>query len=439
MIFRKITSLALIVAMIAVMLVACKPAVNNKKPNGSSSNNNPTTSQNGKATYRVTIIDVNGKPATSGVVVKFMKNGEQEAMEIVNTSGVAAKELDKGDYTVELLFTNQDIQYHYDQTDMTLSKTKTELTINLYMMQSDAAVSLYDGEYTAYPISTGNTYVTLKPGRNYFLYNPVESGEYELFTTNGAYRVGNYGSAHFIRDYDPGYVEEINGSAISVSSNMIDPENSIVVGVDNPTNEDVQTVLHIVRKSEYIDTSVPKRDYLTKHSLQAWKLPAGAQISQFDISASTAYQFVLDDQGFYHLNTVDGPLVVVFLGKEAESYMPYLASYDTILKNTRVAAYFKNEDGTWDHCEDYSTCLQEYIGVFNETNNTYTGGCIDHDSGLYPLTEDLKYIIQQHGAFSGWWDADGESYIFDGTVVNEENAWLFMCGYLTIPSENTNL
>lgn len=428
--FKRMMSLALAVAMIAVMLAACAPAQNNTQPNVNNPGNSSSTTQTGKTTYRVTVINVDGKPATSGVVVKFMQNGEQAGMELVNSTGVAAKELEKGDYTVELMFTNQDIQYYYDQTDLSLTKNKTEITIELLMKQGDTPETFYDGEYSAYPISTGKTYVTLKPGRNYFLYTPAMAGEYELVTTNFTYKVGNYGSVYFIQEYDPGYNEEINGTTLSIAPGMVDPEAKMVIGVDNPGTEDVQTVLHIARKGDYIDPSVPKRDYMTKHNLAAWTLPAGAQVMKFNIGAAAPYELVLDDQGFYHLNTVDGPLVVVFLGEKAQDYLTYLAPYDTILKNTSVKAYFKNEDGSYSHCEDYSACLQDYIGVFNEADSTYSGGCIDRESGLYPLTEDLKYIIQQHGAFSGWWDADGEGYIFTDTTVNEENAWLFMCGYL---------
>ena len=59
------------------------------------------------------------------------------------------------------------------------------------------------------------------------------------------------------------------------------------------------------------------------------------------------------------------------------------------------------------------------------------GGCIDHETGMYTLTQDLMYIIQQHGNYSGWWDNSDERYIFEGIAVNKENAWLFMCAYLT--------
>ena len=60
----------------------------------------------------------------------------------------------------------------------------------------------------------------------------------------------------------------------------------------------------------------------------------------------------------------------------------------------------------------------------------------DEQSGVYPLTEDLMYIIQQQGAQAGWFDETGVGYLFkdkDGNKVigiNNEISWLFMCRYL---------
>ena len=53
----------------------------------------------------------------------------------------------------------------------------------------------------------------------------------------------------------------------------------------------------------------------------------------------------------------------------------------------------------------------------------------------YPLTEDLKYIIQQRGEYVGWWDIENNGYMFKDangnnmTNINAEIAWLFMCCY----------
>ena len=80
---------------------------------------------NGMANYQVKVLDGQGKPMTSGVIVKFLQNGEQVAMQPVNGEGIAAKELAKGDYTVELTFTSSDMSGHYDTTATTLSADKT--------------------------------------------------------------------------------------------------------------------------------------------------------------------------------------------------------------------------------------------------------------------------------------------------------------------------
>ena len=62
---------------------------------------------------------------------------------------------------------------------------------------------------------------------------------------------------------------------------------------------------------------------------------------------------------------------------------------------------------------------------------------IDEENGVYPLTEDLKYIVQQRGDHSGWFDADENTYLFkdvNGIAVpgsNAEISWLFMCCYIS--------
>ena len=61
----------------------------------------------GTANYQVKVLDGQGKPLTTGVIVKFVQDGQQVAMQPVNGEGIAVKELAKGNYTVELVFTNE--------------------------------------------------------------------------------------------------------------------------------------------------------------------------------------------------------------------------------------------------------------------------------------------------------------------------------------------
>ena len=435
MTFRKIASLALAVLMLCSVLCACTDTPATTGPTTTVSTaptTQPTEPKPETLMYQVAVYGADGLPATSNVIVKFLQDGADPVMQNTNEEGVAQKELPKGSYNVELMFLDGK-SYYYDSSDMTLNETKTQLTINLCLAQSTEGETVYaDGdEYTAYPLRTGNTYVTLKPGRNYFLYLPDVAGEYDFFTGNNVYKVGYYGGEHYIMSQDAGKEGPNNGTHVSISAGMVSPNNAFVIGVDNPGTEDVETVLYVQRVSDYIDTSIPKTTYKTTHALTPWTMPAGKQIKKFDITSAMPVKLVRDDAtGYYHLNTVTGPLVVVFLGEKAADHNSYLAPYDTILKNVGVTAYFKNDEGKIDRGEVYTNCLQDYIGIYDENTKAYTGGCIDRNSGLYPLTDDLMYIIQNHGAYSGWWDETDTRYIFGDTKVNVEKAWLFMCGYL---------
>ena len=61
---------------------------------------------------------------------------------------------------------------------------------------------------------------------------------------------------------------------------------------------------------------------------------------------------------------------------------------------------------------------------------------MDRATGLYPLTDDLMYIIQQNGDHQGWWDPEGANYLFKDAngnkdlSINIDIAWLFMCVYM---------
>jgi hypothetical protein len=104
------------------------------------------------------------------------------------------------------------------------------------------------------------------------------------------------------------------------------------------------------------------------------------------------------------------PLVLARLAEPNQ----YLDSFKTILDNTAIRRYFFEADGTFIRKEEYSNCVLEYLQY------------VDEDAGVYPLTEDLMYIIRQHGDYAGWYDKDGQNYLFDGEEVLEGNGWMFL-------------
>lgn len=378
-------------------------------------------------TYKVTVMDALGTPYTTGVVVRFLQNGEQKAMQVVGENGVAEKTLPTGEYTVELKFTADADEYYYDNAGLTLSADKTELTVTL-SHKAKESVTLYASskEHAAYRVDTGSTYVDLAAGeRNYYLFTPTEAGTYEFSVSDPSAVIGYYGAPHFVQEMSAAEVVD-NKFTISVSASMIGTSNTgttvIVIGVDTGDND--HCLLNIQRTGDPAWTieDEPWMIYEPKAELAPYKLPAGATIGEFDLTAATdTYKLVLDEtDGCYHLNSADGPLVLVRLGEDSK----YLASFKTILENSGVVKYFFDENKTFVKKESYSECLLKYIEN------------MDEDTGMYPLTEDLKYIIQQRGEYSGWFDPENSLYLFKDANgvnipgINPEIVWLFMCCYI---------
>ena len=412
---RKSAALALAMLLcIAMMLAACGEQA-------------PAANGAAEAEYKVTVVDALGKPYTEGVIVRVLSGGEQVAMQVVDASGSFTKTLATGDYTVELMFTGDASEYHYDQSDLSLSADKTELQIVLSHTPTAEPHTLYvdGGEVLAYPVAEGGTYVSLTAGeRNYFLFTPTVAGTYKFSAGAEVESIGYYGAPHFVQSENVAEVVD-DTVVISVSASMIGTGNTgtsvFVIGVDAGSAESCILTVERTGEAEWNLADEPWSVYQTTAKLAPYTLPDGAAIREFDITAPTdTYKLVLGSDGFYHLDSADGSLVLVSLGKDVN----YLDCFKTILDYTGVNRYFFDDNGDFVKKESYSECLLEYFNY------------MDEKSGLYPLTEDLKYIIQMEGADSGWFDPDGAMYLFvddNGNQVagiNNEISWLFMCRYL---------
>lgn len=379
----------------------------------------------GEKEYKVTVKDALGNPY-SGVVVQFYKDGAQEAMQVVDPStGVATKKMAAGDYTVKLQFTDNAEGYYYKEEGLTLSADKTELDVVLAKAVADKGITLYaGGEYEAHAVGVGCTYVELTTGeRNYFLFTPSEAGTYEFSVADGAdVTIGYYGAPHFVQGQSA--AELVDGKfTVSVSASMISTGDTgttvLVIGVDSEKATECVLGIQRIGDAAWNVADEPWIIYEETAKLSKYTLPAGTNLNEFDLTAAS-YNLVYNEaDGFYHMNSADGPLVYVHLTEDSK----YLASFKNILDRSGVNRYFYNANGEFEKKVSYSECLLKYID------------CADEATGVYPLTEDLKYIIQQRGEYVGWWDKNSQQYLFvdaNGNPIlgiNSEIAWLFMCCY----------
>lgn len=389
----------------------------------------------GEDGYVVSVVDGTGNPYTSGIIVRILKDGEQVSMEVIGEDGTVRPELEDGEYTVELKFTDSESVYYYDTDNVTLSKENPRLEIVLAKSLDSEPQQLFayslkqqaNADCNAYPIGAGSTFVALESGeRNYFLFTPNEAGTYQFSVNDAEVVLGYYGSPYFVQQFSAAELAEDGSFTVSIKAGMIGTGNTgttvMVIGID--AQEAAQCTLNIERigDPEWTVEDEPWQTYMPTAELAPYVLPAGASIQEFDLTASTdTYDLVYNEaDGFYHLDSADGPLVLVRLGKDGK----YLDSFKTIVDHSGVNKYFYDENGEFLKKEDYTQCLTEYFGY------------MDEESGVYPLTEDLKYIIQMRGDYSGWFDPEHGLYLFkdeNGELIpgiNNEISWLFMCCYL---------
>lgn len=380
-------------------------------------------SDSGTASYQVKVLDGQGKPLTSGIIVKFLKDGQQIAMQPVNGEGVAAKELDKGDYTVELTFTDSKISGHYDKAAAVLSADKTSLELSLILAlgtESDELV-VNDEAYIAYYVNAGSTYVPVTSSvRNYFIFTPTEAGTYRISVDNSDIKVGYYGGVHFVQSQSAVDVID-NTVTLSISESSLG--GNYVIGLDG-IDADTHAVLSIIRTGNPTVTisDQPWTTYNTTHTPAPYTLNLnGKTLKYIDIMGKTEDAKVVynNADGYYHFGTADGPIVLMHLGKKA----PYV-SLQTVIEGdglgggSPIREYFFDGNGTalenFIKKEDYTDILRKYFEN------------MDADAGVYPLTKDLEYIIKN--GCHGWWEKDDPDYIF--TDCNPEIGWMFALCYV---------
>ena len=415
--------LGILLLTMCLMLGACGGETTAEPTSGSN-----TTSE---LEYRVTVVDGAGTPYTTGVIVQFMQNGQKVALQTVDGNGVAAKTLAKGDYTVELMFTGNAEDYFYEKEGLTLSADQTQLQVVLAQtLKAETQTLFVSGkEYTAAYVQTGSTHVELSTeNRNYFLFAPSVAGTYQFAVSDPAAQVGYYGAPHFVQEANVAEMVD-GGFTMSISTSMIGTGGSgttvLVLGVDAGEADNCVLTIERIGEPEYNVAEEPWTIYQATVAISSYKLPEGTNLMSFDLTAPTdTYKLVLNEtDGFYHLDSADGPLVLAQIGNTSEE-TDHLPPFETILEKQGIRRYFFADNGDFLKKEEYSECVLKYIEN------------VDEKSGLYPLTADLMYIIQQQGTQAGWYDTESAGYLFldqDGNKVigiNNEISWLFMCRYL---------
>ena len=384
----------------------------------------------GETEYSVKVTDAIGSTYGKDTIVIFCDGDNEVAKQICDENGVAKKKLAAGEYTIKVTSTDKDVSYYYKETKVTASQKEVEVLVSNVITAEPEILYIIDEEHDAYYVNAGCTNVKLAAGeRSYFLFVPTVQGTYEFsVVSDSKTEIGYYGAPHYVWETHAAEDPVVDGKfTMNITDGMIGKDGAgtsvLVIGVDSDVAADASLCVNRTGDAKKTIEDTPWTIYEKTVDLVEYTLPAGKSLTDFDIFASTKYNLVLNkEDGFYHLNDANGPLVVVYLAKDPT--VPYLPCFKNVLDRSGISKHEFDAEGNCTAKISYSECLLEYIEFADEA------------TGVYPLTEDLKLIIEERGNYVGWWDSTSAGYIFKDTAgnpipgVNAENAWLFMCAYI---------
>jgi hypothetical protein len=365
-----------------------------------------------KINYTVKVVDFDGK-SQSGVTVQFLKSGSPVAVQMTDSSGSVSAELPMGEYTVTLAFAGT--QMYYEKSSAVLSPGRPAVTLRVTATVAKKPVQDWFG--TVYDVEPGGTYVRMQANVvTYFAFTPTQEGVYRITASNPKAQLDSYGSINF-----PNKQSVPGATATSFELNV--KENNLggtyAIGITGVT----ECILIIERIGSAIldDTDVPWQEYQGKRPTKAYTLNGTRQFTYVDLTGSTAsIQPVLGSDGYYHMNSATGKILYVNLGPDAQ----YISMYNMLglsgFGGTRLGRQFYDENGNLVRKEDYTACMTAYAECRDPVNN------------VYPLTEDLMYMLKNGGEYMGWWNKESANYLFTdlGDRFNPELGWMFAVCYL---------
>ncbi len=180
-------------------------------------------------------------------------------------------------------------------------------------------------------------------------------------------------------------------------------------------------------KAGGVNISVAKGDVeIDKHITVYYKNRVQPQEFIFEGNASSLEYVDIEDgnkdiavlgaDGFYHLNDANGPRLFMCLNDTMMSF------YSMREPGQLSAIVYKADGKTPDYKVDYNGAFDEYWA------------CVDEDTELYPVTEDLILIAKNVSDARGWFKSGGW---LEG--IDIDDGWMFACQYIKGESfENNN-
>ncbi len=156
---------------------------------------------------------------------------------------------------------------------------------------------------------------------------------------------------------------------------------------------------------EVVIKEIPKESYINTVTPEAFVFGGNAdELNYVDTFDAVEDKAVLGADGYYHLNTADGPILFANISDP-------MMSLSAANGYGQLKYLIYDENGEVAMIKDFTEAMIEYIA------------CMDEANGLYPLTADLMEVFQKAGEYLGWYGAEGW---IGGDLAD---AWMFACYY----------
>ncbi len=229
-----------------------------------------------------------------------------------------------------------------------------------------------------------------------FTFAPDEIGKYTVTIDNGAIAIVSYNGMWVTVEPSEETVTEstftwdCTGVGQSIWIAVISEQSTVTLAV-----EWAEIIIETILETTYTNKTTPEAFTLSgnKASLQ--------YVDTFDDVENSA---VLGEDGFYHLDSEEGPILYAKLNDS-------MLSLADAVQYGRVVALIYDENGKAIEKIDYNEAFNEYL--------------LCSDDGVYPLTEDIITIYKEMGRTNEWYGEDG----WIGGA--EADAWMFACYYLS--------
>lgn len=356
-----------------------------------------------KIAYTVKVVDFSNA-AQSGITVQFLKDSAPVAVQTTDSSGIASAELAAGNYTVLL-----GGGVYYEKSGAALTSANPSLTLHITRTKAENPVKEWFG--TTYAVKTGATYVELAQANvdTFFAFTPEQEGTYRISVSNPEAKLADYGSINY-----PVSQGTVGTYELNVKQNNLGATYAICV----TGAKEYILVIERIGSAVLDETDIPWTVYEGNPPTKAISLGGTKRFTYIDLTAKDV-TIVLGSDGYYHLDSATGKRLYVNLGPNA----PYISMYTMLgvsgVGGTKFGKVFRNTDGTINRKEDYTECMTAYVK------------CIDVTNQVYPLNEELMYMLKNGGEHMGWWDETSDQFQFAdlGSDFNPDLGWMFAVCY----------